>query len=537
MEAVQEAQRASSALPDDVRLLGDAVKSLVDANNTTSLTVLAKRLAPFRIDLKETMVGETLSVQPVLVFEDGYNACPVASSYSNSSGDEAQSDLAAQYSSSSNASNTAHTESTMTEMDFSMMPLQGFMDNGILSQCAEHVCPSSGGGLDGDLAFGVEITQKQNEGLYNTLDLFPDNKLFNASNWNCQLAIDFSIVAAQSAPRSHVSNDAAMLNHTILSYQKDGDPDPPLPVTESATAVNPPKTLMTSAAVIECPGPFRRDTTHMQSSPSPVAGGKHEVDGRDGKQDKNGKPSPFLADVTLCKIDSMVQTCLRPDYLQFLKTNLPRWVRDGLWHNDWSQGGDGVGNQSGRFENLQRVYSCFCQLDARIKGDAIRGRMVMVLLHLEFENMYHDWKCGKVELAEPMTSMGRGNISAVIDNILEKAHPEWLFADSKQKADFRAKFHNRKRHGKRWWMLMDALGPSVLLLCSSRFAGAMKNTTVTASMIQALPPAIQKSQPKITQVLNVINPIAKSLFHDRGYETYSVDELLTQLKALEPSMN
>lgn len=58
----------------DIRLLGDAVKLLLDENDASSLSVLVSRLAPFRIDWKETSVGGTLSLQPALVFEHGLNA-------------------------------------------------------------------------------------------------------------------------------------------------------------------------------------------------------------------------------------------------------------------------------------------------------------------------------------------------------------------------------------------------------------------------------------------------------------------------------
>lgn len=266
----------------------------------------------------------------------------------------------------------------------------------------------------------------------------------------------------------HASNDASVLDPSLCLYRKDAEPGRLLPETAGIPS-NAPVTLV---AAIKRPGPFDQDTAQRNPSPG-LAKVRKANTRRDEPGTKGKKTNRPLADVTLCKVDFMVQSCLRPDYHEFLRTHLPRWVRDGLWRNDLSQRGDGDGRRSDGFENLQRVYSCFCQLDARIKGDAIRSRMVMALLHLEFENMYQDWKSGRVELAEPVTSMGRGNISAVIDTILEKAHPEWLFADAKQKAEFRAQFHNRKRHGKRWWMLMDALGPSVMILCSSRFAGAM----------------------------------------------------------------
>ncbi|KAG6214738.1 hypothetical protein E4U50_008357 [Claviceps purpurea] len=436
----------------------------------------------------------------------------------------------------------------MPSMDFSVMPLQRFADNTSLSQRAD-TCPSNRGFLEENRSFGAD--NAHNGGLNDEMNLFSDsNSVIAGSLGSEAFSQDASSLEVEnpqeinqqhqsrSSPTCYALNDFSMLDHRIHSHQPTqeqtwqpqsfGNSDSLVQLHQfSIQSGNTPILNLTPTPATEYHRPLVRENTHGSPDSS-----RSDVDG-DSTKAKNEKTRRTLSDMTsTCKVTSMVQTCLRPDYRQFLQANLPRWVRNGLWHNNWSNSGDN-GTRSDRFANLQRVYSCFCQLDVRMKDDSIRSRMVMVLLHLEFEKMYHDWKCGKVELLEPMTSMGRGNISAVIDQILEKTHPEWSLAEPKQKAEFRAKFHNRKRHGKRWWMLMDTLGPSVLLLCSSRFAGAMKNTTVTASMIRELPAAIHDSAPRVTQVLNVMNPIAKSLFYDRGYENFAVDKVLAQLSALD----
>ncbi|KAG6081719.1 hypothetical protein E4U15_002775 [Claviceps sp. LM218 group G6] len=440
----------------------------------------------------------------------------------------------------------------MPNMDFPVTPLQDFVENTSLSQRAD-TCSSSHGFLEGNRSFGAENIH--NGGLNDGMDLFSDSNSVIAGSLGSEafsqdassLEVEYPQEINQqhqsrSSPTCYALNDFSMLDHRIdhriHSHQPTQEPTwQPQSFGNSNSLVqlhqfsvqpgNTPILNLTPTSTTDYHQPLARETT--QDSPN---SSRSDVDGG-STESKNEKARRTLSDVTsMCKVTSMVQTCLRPDYQQFLQANLPRWVRNGLWHNNWSNSAD-EGTRSDRFANLQRVYSCFCQLDVRMKDDSIRSRMVMVLLHLEFEKMYHDWKCGKVELLEPMTSMGRGNISAVIDQILEKTHPEWSLAEPKQKAEFRAKFHNRKRHGKRWWMLMDTLGPSILLLCSSRFAGAMKNTTVTASMIRELPAAIHNSAPRVTQVLSVMNPIAKSLFYDRGYEKFAVDKVLAQLSALE----
>lgn len=74
MEVCLASQRAPSPIPYNVRLLRDAVRFLLDADDAASLTILANRLAPFRIDMEEKLIGETPFLQPVLVLEDNPDA-------------------------------------------------------------------------------------------------------------------------------------------------------------------------------------------------------------------------------------------------------------------------------------------------------------------------------------------------------------------------------------------------------------------------------------------------------------------------------
>lgn len=182
------------------------------------------------------------------------------------------------------------------------------------------------------------------------------------------------------------------------------------------------------------------------------------------------KDSTNASDAALLKVAYAARTCVRADYLQFLKANLPHWVRDGIWHTIWSpnQTADVKG-----YENLQKAYWHVCRLDRQMKDDAIRSRMAMLLLYLEYENTHLRWKTNIEGGQKPATKVGRGNISSLIDNIIENTHPEWSTADSQEKSKLRANFHDRKRYGKRWWMLVDPLGPGILILCSPKFAGMM----------------------------------------------------------------
>lgn len=60
----------------------------------------------------------------------------------------------------------------MPSMDFPVTPLQEFVDNTSLSQCAD-ACPSSRGFLEGNRAFGAD--NAHNGGLNDGMDLFSDS--------------------------------------------------------------------------------------------------------------------------------------------------------------------------------------------------------------------------------------------------------------------------------------------------------------------------------------------------------------------------
>jgi hypothetical protein len=74
---------------------------------------------------------------------------------------------------------------------------------------------------------------------------------------------------------------------------------------------------------------------------------------------------------------------IRGDYVEFLKTNLPRWNQQGLWYQTplSNPGKDKSGSES-----LESVYHFVCQLDMRMDDDPIRKRVALILLYLEFEN-------------------------------------------------------------------------------------------------------------------------------------------------------
>ena len=176
--------------------------------------------------------------------------------------------------------------------------------------------------------------------------------------------------------------------------------------------------------------------------------------------------TPWIEENPAAKEDSVVkaasQNILRADYLQFLETALPRWKSDAFW-TDLQSLKSSVGASA--FSELALAYSSVCQLEIRMVDDAIRNRMALIRLHLEYTKAYE--RQSQIGQAK---SIGRGGASVIIDTILESIHNEWRNFDYKRKSDLRVRFHDRKRYGKRWLLLSETLGPSILLVCSSKMA-------------------------------------------------------------------
>lgn len=159
---------------------------------------------------------------------------------------------------------------------------------------------------------------------------------------------------------------------------------------------------------------------------------------------------------------------IRKDFVCFIQENLPYWKVNGLW--DRSSLSNPNWGSSG-YESLGNIYSCMCELDLRIGQDQIRKRAALVLLDCKYKEALAEWQSRKKpQSSKGSIGVGRGDASAMIDNILGRMHPDWNSYDARQRSKLRDKFHNEKRHGKRWAVLVTALGPSVLFLCSSALA-------------------------------------------------------------------
>ena len=168
------------------------------------------------------------------------------------------------------------------------------------------------------------------------------------------------------------------------------------------------------------------------------------------------------SDATSPIVNAAAQNILRDDCLQFLESELPRWTKEPLWNDARVLE---PANGTSAFRELELAYSSVCQLDIRMGDDAIRNRMALIRLHLEYKKA-----CEQHDTNLRARTIGRGGASVIIDAILKSIHKDWEIFGDRRKSDLRVKFHDRKRCGKRWLLLMNALGLGVLLVCSSKMA-------------------------------------------------------------------
>lgn len=161
---------------------------------------------------------------------------------------------------------------------------------------------------------------------------------------------------------------------------------------------------------------------------------------------------------------SAAKSILRTDYVEYLEAELPRWAKGGLW--DHESGNDNqLVTADPDYYDLQIAYSDVCQLHTWMEDDVIRSRMALIRLHLEYLRACESWQKRRVK-----GRIGRGDATCIIDHILQKAHPDWRTLSKAQCSTLRARFHERKRYGKRWAVLADELGKSILFLCSQKVA-------------------------------------------------------------------
>ena len=129
-------------------------------------------------------------------------------------------------------------------------------------------------------------------------------------------------------------------------------------------------------------------------------------------------------------------------------------------------------------------------------------------MHSEYLESYQDWKENRNQQSQlPMSpsaagrkqahaglvpgdgtakgGVGRGDMTLMIDNILEQTTPNWSELGSKRKLQLRALFHERKRYGKRWSVFREEIGAAILLVCSGQLSNMVYVLPLFITMISS----------------------------------------------------
>jgi hypothetical protein len=173
-----------------------------------------------------------------------------------------------------------------------------------------------------------------------------------------------------------------------------------------------------------------------------------------------------LQDPISLEIVNLAENFLRPDLTNYLREALPRWKESGLWLQEQLPEPLVSGPGSAK---LFRAYHYICRLEDRIGDDQVRNRVAAALLHTGYEQACLEWR--RFQHANRRQQKGRGDASAVIDNILAEVHEDWK--DPRMRKFLRSRFHDKKRYGKRWLTVGKSLGESTLIACSGRVASMM----------------------------------------------------------------
>ncbi|PLB53989.1 hypothetical protein P170DRAFT_482240 [Aspergillus steynii IBT 23096] len=156
--------------------------------------------------------------------------------------------------------------------------------------------------------------------------------------------------------------------------------------------------------------------------------------------------------------------------------------------------------------------------------DPIRNRAALIQLHTEYENINQTEECDNGP-----TRRGRGHASLIVDRLLDEIHPEWSTCDEQRRSNLRARFHNRKRFGKRWAVLTRHLGPAVLFICSRKLEKMVKNTVVTVQFLEQISEHIAGNCQDVVELLNTLNPLATDLIQNRDINTHNINSIIEYL--------
>ena len=230
-----------------------------------------------------------------------------------------------------------------------------------------------------------------------------------------------------------------------------------------------------------CTIPVSEFSRQIDTSPTVAAQSVEDLVHRSTSSDnprKRKRSSNSSQSASELMVRNLSQNVLCKDYYSLLESELPRWTREGLWHEMPQNISDPDSSTMSAlplpssYSKLERAYLTVCQLNARMGDDMVRNRIALIQLYLEYTEIQQGQrKTSPSNRAE--STVGRGYASQAIDTMLEKIHEGWGTLNQQRRAELRAKFHERKKYGKRWSQLTNALGPGILLVCSTKLASAV----------------------------------------------------------------
>ncbi|QLI68243.1 Aurovertin biosynthesis cluster transcription factor aurF [Metarhizium brunneum] len=491
--AQNESLSTSPPILDNAYYFIEATRSLLDEGDVTALDTLASRLSPFRIQYRSVVEGDIISVKPVLVLEHEQSPIKGRWKSTESTGFDVgvfQDNCSTLVSAlNSGTTNTDPYKPGLTTPAMTNNILVDYEANSHENAIVYAQIPRYGTGLGlgtrNSLATtNVDLSQAHNAGLgladtghavHETTDSSSKD-----SSGDCTLPLpDFDLIDFDGCAYltgggmgTSCHNQPTEMTHIMQNTRSLSSAGPP----GDSIFVEFDSSLQTSGTVgnVEPRAPRAENNDALSTSgDTPISdfdspegclvGDTHSPVSNTLYDSVKGTPS--ASDAALLKVNYALRVCIRADYVEFLETNLPRWVKHGIWRTVWppskAKGAHG-------YESLQKAYWNICRLDRQMGDDAIRSRMAMVMLHLEYEKACLTWK--------------------------SRTSTKWASANSQRKSEMRAKFHDRKR----------------------------KNTAVTAKIIKDIERAIKNSRTGLLDILNKVNPIAQSLFLNHGYESHNL---------------
>ncbi|KJK74903.1 hypothetical protein H634G_09737 [Metarhizium anisopliae BRIP 53293] len=400
--AQNESLSTSPPILDNAYYFIEATRSLLDEGDVTALDTLASRLSPFRIQYRSVVEGDIISVKPVLVLEHEQSPIKGRWKSTESTGFDVgvfQDNCSTLVSAlNSGTTNTDPYKSGLTTPAITNNILADYEANSHENAVVYAQVPRYGTGLGlgtrNSLATtNVDLSQVWTRPrYYRRLQSGTSSKDLSG---DCTLPLpDFDLIDFDGCAYltgggmgTSCHNQPTEMTHIMQNTRSLSSAGPP----GDSIFVEFDSSLQISGTVgnVEPRAPRAENNNALSTSgDTPISdfdspegclvGDTHSPVSNTLYDSVKGTPS--ASDAALLKVNYALRVCIRADYVEFLETNLPRWVKHGIWRTVWppnkAKGAHG-------YESLQKAYWNICRLDRQMGDDAIRSRMAMVMLHLE----------------------------------------------------------------------------------------------------------------------------------------------------------